>query len=250
MLAVGYTNKSDAEKIALLLTIGGDELIEIYNSLEFPEPEPNANADITVGAVIERFNEYFSPRSNELTTRYKFRKCVQRTGERLDAFITRLKIIMKECDYGDEKDKQLRDQIVFGCREDSLRDKFFREAALTLQMTIHICTAHQASQKQMNSFREDRDETVAKIRETKPADRQRKYKSENTQIRECKFCGRISESMCGTNISAQRMEKLVPSVVVTIILLRNAEQTSQRQCNHINMCMPFTKKDTMNKSTF
>ena len=69
--------------------------------------------------------------SNELTTRYKFRKCVQRTGEQLDAFITRLNIILKECDYGDEKEKQLRDQIVFGCREDSLRDKFFREAALT-----------------------------------------------------------------------------------------------------------------------
>ena len=166
-----------------LLTIGGDELIEIYNSFEFPEAEPNANADITVAAVIEKFNEYFSPRSNELTTRYKFRKCVQRAGEQLDAFITRLKIILKECDYGDEKEKQLRDQIVFGCREDSLRDKFFREAALALQMTIHICTAHQASQKQMNSFREDRDETVAKIRETKQADSKRKYKSENTHKR-------------------------------------------------------------------
>ena len=107
---------------------------------------------------------------------------MQRAGEQLDAFITRLKIILKECDYGDEKEKQLRDQIVFGCREDSLRDQFFREAALALQMTIHICTAHQAFQKQMNSFREDRDETVAKIRQTKQADSKRKYKSENTQI--------------------------------------------------------------------
>ena len=71
-----------------------------------------------------------------------------------------------------------------------MRDKLFREAALTLQTTIHIRTAHQASQKQMNSFREDRDETVAKIRETKPADSKRTYKSEYTQIRECKFCGR------------------------------------------------------------
>ena len=115
---------------------------------------------------------------------------MQRTGEQLDPFITRLKEILKECDYGDEKEKQLRDQIVFGCREDSLRDKFFREAALTLQTTIHICTAHQASQKQINSFREVRDETVAKIRETKPADSKRKYKYENTQIRECKLCGR------------------------------------------------------------
>ena len=45
VLAAGYTNKSDAEKMALLLTIGGDELIEIYNSFEFPEAEPNANAE-------------------------------------------------------------------------------------------------------------------------------------------------------------------------------------------------------------
>ena len=54
--------------------------------------------------------------------RYKFRKCMQRFAETLDAFISRLKIILKEFDYGDEKEKQLHDQIVFGCREDSLRD--------------------------------------------------------------------------------------------------------------------------------
>ena len=42
----------------------------------------------------------------------------------------------------------------------------------------------------MNYFREDRDETVAKIRDTKPTDSQRKYKSENTQIRVCNCCGR------------------------------------------------------------
>ena len=111
---------------------------------------------------------------------------MQISGEPLDLFITRL----NECDYGSEKEKQLRDQVVFGCREDSLCDKFFREAALALQMSIHICTAHHASQKQMLSFREDRDEPVAKIQETKPGDSRRKYKTENTQIRECNLCNR------------------------------------------------------------
>ncbi len=67
---------------------------------------------------------------------------MQRFAETLDAFISRLKIILKEFDYGDEKEKQLHDQIVFGCREDSLRDEFFREAALTLQMTIHMYAHH------------------------------------------------------------------------------------------------------------
>ena len=61
VLASGYTNKSDGEKVALFLTIGGDHLIEIYNSF----PEPNANVEITLGSVIEKSNEYFSPISNE-----------------------------------------------------------------------------------------------------------------------------------------------------------------------------------------
>ena len=67
---------------------------------------------------------------------------MQRFAKTLDAFISRLKIILKEFDYGDEKEKQLHDQIVFACIEDSLRGEFFREAALTLQMAIHLYAHH------------------------------------------------------------------------------------------------------------
>ena len=92
----------------------------------------------------------------------------------------------------------------------------------------------------MNYFGEDRDETDAKIRETKLADSQRK--SENTQIIECKCCGR---KHCGTRANAQHMGIRVPSVVVIIILLRTAEKS-----NHVSMCMPFTKMDIVIKTTF
>ena len=38
LLATGSAGKSDEEKVALLLVIGGDELIDTYNSLEFTAP--------------------------------------------------------------------------------------------------------------------------------------------------------------------------------------------------------------------
>ena len=50
---------------------------------------------------------------NELASIYAFR-------ESLDACISRIKITVKECDYGEEYDKQHRYQIVFGCHEDWL----------------------------------------------------------------------------------------------------------------------------------
>ncbi|KAG7162192.1 hypothetical protein Hamer_G010862 [Homarus americanus] len=38
VLAAGFKKRSDEEKVALLLTMGGDELLDIYNSFEFPKP--------------------------------------------------------------------------------------------------------------------------------------------------------------------------------------------------------------------
>ena len=38
MLAAGYNKIYEEEKVALLLTLRGDELLDAYNSIEFPTP--------------------------------------------------------------------------------------------------------------------------------------------------------------------------------------------------------------------
>ncbi|MEG7525035.1 MAG: hypothetical protein M3H12_18415, partial [Chromatiales bacterium] len=60
----------------------------------------------------------------------------------------------KPCNFGDEKENNLRDQLVYGCHDDSLREKLFREETLTLQNASQIATAHEAARQNMNVFHE------------------------------------------------------------------------------------------------
>ena len=129
---------------------------------------------------------------------------MQKADENLDSFITRLKTLVKECDYHTERDDAIRDQIVFGCKENKLREKFLREETVTLAYTLNICQAHQASQKQMSMIRNENlnkeNSTINKVNLHKPRPRHnasRPNKEEdhndktsyNLTLRKCKYCG-------------------------------------------------------------
>ena len=117
---------------------GNSPLLTIFNSFDYDiEGEP------TVKVVIERFDNYFAPRTNELIDRYKFRSCKQLYDETSASYMARLCNLAKTCNFGIEKENNLRDQLVYGCHDDSLREKLFREETLTLQTARQIATAHE-----------------------------------------------------------------------------------------------------------
>ncbi|XP_068224326.1 uncharacterized protein [Palaemon carinicauda] len=169
LLASEKDNKPGETEVALLLNIGGEELLLIYNSFEFPVPATgNPNPANVLKDVLAKFDVYFSPRKNELMARYKFRRCMQETNETLETYVTRWKILVKDCNYGNQRDKQLRDQVVFGCTEDKLRQKLFEVEDLTLEKTLDLCVAFQASKRQMDvikSTTRQTNDSVAEVRE-------------------------------------------------------------------------------------
>ena len=167
--------------------------------------------------VLDKFDAYFAPRCNELASRYKFRKCLQSADESIDAYITRLKILVKDCNYED-RDKELRDQIVFGCADDKLRQKFFEQEDLTLQKAIDVSIAYQAARRQMDVYKEvdpHKKEAIAKVKQNsenevsgkrKPKTRPKSGYTESNNsddnpisakasdnLCKCKYCGRIHE---------------------------------------------------------
>jgi len=119
MLASGYSKKTDEEKVALLLTVGGDDLIEIYNAFEWAAEGDDKNYK----KVTDKLNSYFSPRSNELSARYMFATTKQKEEESLEGYITRLKILSRDCEFGDHKEKNIRDRVVFGVNDDYYNNK-------------------------------------------------------------------------------------------------------------------------------
>ena len=47
LLAAGFQSKTDEVKVALLLTHGGDELLRIYNTLDFGAPVRDSDGNVT-----------------------------------------------------------------------------------------------------------------------------------------------------------------------------------------------------------
>ena len=65
---------------------------------------------------------------NETYARFCFRSIAQEESESVDAFVTRLRTQASRCGFPqDDLDKQIRDQIVFGCRSKKIRRKALAE---------------------------------------------------------------------------------------------------------------------------
>ena len=150
LLATGASAKSEADKTALVITLGGAELMTIFNSFDYDIEGEHVP---TVKVVLERFDNYFAQRTNELIDRYRFRSCQQLYDKTSPSYIAPLCNLAKTCNFGNEKENNLRDLLVYGCHDDSLREKLFREETLTLQTPRQIATAHEAARQNMNLFR-------------------------------------------------------------------------------------------------
>ena len=66
-------------------------------------------------------------------------------NEPLDAFATRLRQLVKTCDYGERVNEMIRDQLVDKCHSWDLRRRFLRETDLTLENALSNVHAIEAS---------------------------------------------------------------------------------------------------------
>ena len=159
MLASGLNTKPNDVQVALLLTLGGDELLRIYNATDFAPVTTTDNTTTdpskVLNTVLSKLDSCFTPRKLVIASRYRFRCCRQDSGESLDAYMTRLKTLSKQCDFGSEHDNSLRDQLVFGCHDDKHRERFLREENISLADTLSLCEAYEASKKQMSIIKNE-----------------------------------------------------------------------------------------------
>lgn len=93
--------------------------------------------------ILQRFKEFVSPKSNPIFARYTFYNETQRE-ESIYAFLARLTLISKDCDFGDKSDEMIRDRIVYGCKSEGVREKLIDKGkALTLEISIQIAQSYQ-----------------------------------------------------------------------------------------------------------
>ena len=115
-LFTGLSIESKKRKKALLLHYAGDDVFDIYETLNL------ANNDSNYEETKQGLENYFSPRKNTEFEKYEFRNLYQQENETIDSFATRLRQKAENCQFV-EKEGEIRSQIIQGCLNKKLRIK-------------------------------------------------------------------------------------------------------------------------------
>lgn len=195
---VSRLNKQPQDyRTAMLLNCIGTEALKVYNGFTF-EAEP------TVDAVIEKFDQHIIGTVNETYERYKFNSRQQAIDESFDAYLTTLRCLKKSCNFCQcLGDTLLRDRIVTGIRDDEVRKKLLEVQDLTLKRCVDICRAYEATGARMKLMAgKSTTSEVHGIQDHKKKKHSQEPRSDKDKTGKdgekkfhprCKFCGRSHE---------------------------------------------------------
>ncbi|GFT02204.1 transposon Tf2-9 polyprotein [Trichonephila clavipes] len=118
------------------------EGLEIYNTF-------NLKSKANFSEVLQKFEEYFSPRQNVVYESYKLFSCVQLEGQTIETYVTQLKILASTCEFAEQENGLIRDRIVLGIKDSGLQERLLRENNLNIEKAIDIVRAAEASREQI-----------------------------------------------------------------------------------------------------
>lgn len=143
MMAAGYEKLSETRKAAILLNCVGQQTQELYFNVLKMEEKPKLED------VIKVLDNYFEPKQNELINSFNFNKRCQEDGESFDNFYSALRKMSENCNFGEQKERMLRDRIVIGVNDHRLQQKLLEIKDLTLVKAVDICRSAELSREHM-----------------------------------------------------------------------------------------------------
>ncbi len=118
-------------KASVFLHVVGDEALEVYNNFTFAADGDKMKLD----KIMEKFEAYCISKRNVTFERHRFLTCEQKTGETVDQYVTELRNRSKMCEFGGLTDSLIKDRLVCGIPNNSLRERLLREE--NLEMAVH-----------------------------------------------------------------------------------------------------------------
>ena len=148
-IASRLTKEPDTEyQTSVLLSIIGQDAYDVYEGLDF-DSEDDRNDFHT---VMDKFEEFFVGDRHEAYESYRFHLRKQEESETIETYITALRRLAKNCNFGDLTSRMIRDQVVVGVSDDQLREKLLADKTLTLDKCLQIGRAHETSKKQTKNI--------------------------------------------------------------------------------------------------
>ena len=137
-----FVNDIPKEKqVATLLTLVGAKTYKLLKNLVAPEiPSKLAYEQLTAS-----LKTHYSPKKLVIRERFIFNKRNQGPNESINDYLAALKQLASTCDFGDHLDDQLRDRLVCGLRNDSIRKRLLAEDKITLQKATDLCLSMESA---------------------------------------------------------------------------------------------------------
>ena len=125
--ATGRDKNSEQIQCLTLLSVAGEDAVEVYNTFVLDEAEQNK-----IEPLIEKFEQYCTPKKNVTFERHVFNTRSQGSGEHIDSYITEMRKLPKACEFGILHNSLIKDRIVCGISSAEVKARLLREDDLTL----------------------------------------------------------------------------------------------------------------------
>ena len=145
----------DDKKIAVLLTSMGTTTYTLLKNLV----RPAAPQDKSLNALFKLLQDHYEPRIIVVAERFRFYKRMQREGENIAVYVSELRRLAKHCDFGEQLNTALRDQLVCGLLHENMQQKILAEAGLTLEKALRIAQAAETARAETRHLRGSRHDT-------------------------------------------------------------------------------------------
>ena len=103
---------------------------------------------------MEKFEAFCNPRKSTIYERYVFFSRNQENGESIVHYITVLKTLSDTCEFGALQESLIRDRIVFGIQDSSVRERLLRDPQLTLQTATEWLRSAEPTQAQLKQIKQ------------------------------------------------------------------------------------------------
>ena len=143
-LATGIASKTNAERVATILSVIGQEAVDVYNTFTWAE----AGDSTKIAKVTDKFETFCAPKKNITYERYLFNSRCQKDGESIDSFVTSLRQLADTYEFENLKESLIRDRVVIGVKSKRMTQRLLRTENLTLAKATEIVRAEDAANTQ------------------------------------------------------------------------------------------------------
>lgn len=166
------------------------ESFSVYSGLK------KADGSDKLEDVVKFMTEYYNPTRSHFASRFTFNQLKQRTNEGISAFASRLKQQAALCDFKQEADARILEQLVAGCRNPEFKQFCLTSKGLDLVKALKRASEQETAEldlKHMENSRGDeirfiRNQNFSKPSTSKPAQAETSHYKQQAH---CRYCGQV-----------------------------------------------------------